>query len=161
MLSTLEVKILAGLGLMVALLFGIWAYNSHQQSIGAAQAKADAAAQALAGERAARAESDRRAVAIQQEANHADQAASAARADADSARSAADRLRLRLAAAERSRSASDPSATSASAPAGAAVDLYADVLGRTLEAARLIGAFADASRIAGLACQQSYSSLTP
>ena len=160
MLTALDIKILAGLALVAAVLVGLWAYDSHEQALGAAEGRAKAAEQALVGEQESRRESDRRAVAVSQEANHADQAASAARADADAARTADERLRLRLAAAERL-----PAAIGASAPApGATAESPAAVpfvvFDRIDGAAGQLADYADQLRISLDACVGSYGALT-
>lgn len=158
---SMEAKAIALGVLALALLGAAWGLVHHVETLGAAQAVADQAKQALAGERAARAESDRRAVAVQQKADHADQAASAARADADAARTADQRLRLRLTAAERGRAAvnscaADPGA-SASAPAFVPYDVFAGVD----DAAGQLGAYADKLRVSLDACIGSYEALKP
>lgn len=160
MFTALEIKILAGLALAAALLVGIWAYDKHQQSLGAAEFKAQAAEQALAATQENLRESTRRTVVVQQEANHADQAASAARADADAAHSAGERLRLRLAAAERGRTAGDPAAAGASATADAPGLVPYDVFESVRAAGERLAGYADQSRIAGQACERSYDALT-
>jgi len=159
-LSALAVKVLAGLALVAAALlaFGLW--SAHEQSLGAEKVRADVATQALAGERAARAESDRRTAAIQEKADHADLAASAARADLAAATDAAGRLRLRLAAAERRRTAGD----SAAADPGPAADSPAlvpyDVFARVDDAAGQLGGYADQLRVSLEACVGSYQALS-
>jgi len=159
MFTRLELEAIAGVILVIAACLGLHFYDQKQQALGAANNIAQQATRALAGEQAARSESERRVIAIQQKADHAEIAASSARADADAARSSDDRLRQRLAALSRATPV-HPAASDPGAPATSAADLYADVLSRTLEAARLIGAFADESSIAGQACQQSYSELS-
>lgn len=54
----------------------------------------------------------------------------------------------------------NPSVVGPGAPASAADTLPADVLARLGEAAGVLAEYADASRIAGTACQRSYESLT-
>lgn len=160
-LSTLAVKAI-GIGLLVlAILSGLALFTAHEQGIGAAKAEAAQVKQALAGEQAARIESERRVVAIQQKADHADVQASAARADADAARSADDRLRLRLAAAERRRTAVDSATPGASAPADAPAFVPYDVFAGIDGAAGQLGDYADQLRISLDACIGSYNALTP
>lgn len=115
MLTTLEIKVLAGVGLLGAVLVGVGLWQSHERSLGKAEAQADQAQRDLQTEKSARAEEQRRTAAVQEKANAADQQASAARADAAAARTAGDRLRVRLAAAERSRITSNPAASCAGA----------------------------------------------
>lgn len=158
-MSPLLIKVLAGLALLAAVMVGLHLYDVHQQELGAAQFKADAAAQALAAEQEAHRESDRRAVAIQGIAHDADQAASAARADADAAHSAGDRLQQRFAALRRS--AALNSAASASGTAGSDTgDLSAYVFRSVREMAGRYAAIADQARISGSGCEQSYDALT-
>ncbi|MBR8317286.1 DUF2514 family protein [Burkholderia dolosa] len=77
--------------------------------------------------------------------------------DAVAAASAAERLRKQLAAyVERARH----SAASAGSPAtGDALDLLADVLGRTSDAATELADYADRARIAGQQCERDYDAL--
>ena len=155
----IQAKLIAiGVAILAALAFAAW-FMDHERAIGEERVKAAQLANDLAAERAARVESDRRVVAIQEKAHAADVQASAARADAAVAVDAADRLRQRLAALGR-RPAVNPAAAGASAPAGATLDLRDDVLSRLLDVAGQLGAFADQSRVAGLACERSYDALT-
>ena len=158
---SLEAKAIAAAVLVLALLCAAWGLVHHFETLGAAQAVADQAKQALAGEQAARAESDRRASAVQQKADHADQKASAARADADSARTAAERLRLRLAAAERGRAAVNSCAPDPGASASAPAFVPYDVFARVDDAAGQLGSYADQLRVSLDACIGSYRALTP
>ncbi|NTZ84349.1 DUF2514 family protein [Burkholderia metallica] len=81
-----------------------------------------------------------------------------ARADAVAAASAADGLRKQVSVlVERAR---DPTAAAGGAPAGDALDLLADVLGRTSDAATELADYADRARIAGRQCERSYDALT-
>ncbi|MBR8316077.1 DUF2514 family protein [Burkholderia dolosa] len=81
-----------------------------------------------------------------------------ARADAVAAASAADGLRKQVSVlVERAR---DPTAATGGAPAGDALDLLADVLGRTSDAATELADYADRARIAGRQCERSYDALT-
>lgn len=144
---------------VAALAAGVWGFAAHQRTLGEEKAVADQTARALTASIANQAVSAQRVAAIQEVAHAADVQASAARADAAAARTADQRLRDRLAALSRA-SAAHPAASGTSAPAGAAGDLYTDVLGQILDASRLISAYADQSRIAGQACEQSYDALT-
>lgn len=158
MFTALEAKILAAIAAIAAALIMFGLYTAHEQKLGAAEAVAVQAQQALAGERAARAESDRRTIAIQQKATNADQAASAARADADAAHSAGERLRQRIAALNRG--AADHSAATPAGAASASADVVsADLFASVVYTAGRYAAIADAARIAGQACQQSYDAL--
>lgn len=160
MFSALELKLVTGLAALAAVLVMFGLYTAHEREVGAAAIRAQAAEQALAGERASRIESDRRVVAIQGTAHAADQAASAARSDADAARSAGERLRLRLAAAEHSRSASNPATASSGAPEAQATGVPADLFWRVVESAGRYAAIADDAMIAGQACEAGYDGLT-
>ncbi|PRE44114.1 DUF2514 family protein [Burkholderia multivorans] len=108
--------------------------------------------------KAEREEYQRRTAAQQEIANDANQQRTAALADAFAARAAAGSLQQRvdqLVAAAR-----HPAATPGSPAAGDALDLLADVLGRVDQRAGELAEALDASRIAGLACEKSYDSLT-
>ena len=159
-LSALAVKVLAGLALVAALLLGYGLWQSHEQSLGAEREISKQTAQALAATQENLRESNRRTVVVQQEATHADQAASAARADADAAHSAGERLRLRLAAAERGRAASDPAAASPGATADTPSLVPYDVFESVRAAGERLAGYADQSRIAGQACERSYDALS-
>lgn len=160
-LTPLAVKALAGLALLAAILLGIGLWDAHQQALGESKAEAKQAAQALAAEQEARRETERRVTAIQENADHADQAASAARADADAARAADQRLRLRLAAAERRGAPADSAASDPGAPADSPTAVPYDVFSRVDDAAGQLGDYADQLRISLDACIGSYRALTP
>lgn len=84
-----------------------------------------------------------------------------ARADADRVRAALERLRrAQAAAASGGDAAAHPAAAAGSEAAGATANLPADLLIRLGQAAGELAQFADESRIAGLACERSYSSVT-
>ncbi|MCL4631507.1 DUF2514 family protein [Burkholderia sp.] len=107
---------------------------------------------------AARTEEQRRTAAQSEIANDANQQRTAALADAFAARAVAGSLQQRvdqLVAAAR-----HPAAAAGSPATGDALDLLADVLGRADERAGELAEALDASRIAGLACEKSYDSLT-
>ena len=103
-------------------------------------------------------ESDRIARQQQKDAEDASKKRDQARADAAAAASTADGLRKQVAELiERSRG----SAASARGPAtGDALDLLADVLGRTDEAAGEFARIADERGIAGRQCERDYDALT-
>ncbi|MCO1367150.1 DUF2514 family protein [Burkholderia multivorans] len=108
--------------------------------------------------KAERDEYQRRTAAQQEIANDANQQRTAALADAFAARAAAGSLQQRvdqLVAAAR-----HPAAAAGSPAAGDALDLLADVLSRADETSGELAEALDASRIAGLACEKSYDSLT-
>lgn len=106
---------------------------------------------------AARAEEQRRTAAQSEIAKDANQQRTAALADAFAARAAAGSLQQRvdqLVAAAR-----HPAATAGSPAAGDALDLLADVLGRTDAAAGEFARIADERGIAGQQCERSYDAL--
>lgn len=160
-LSVLGVKILAGLALVAALLLGYGLWSAHEQSIGAAIVRADNAQKALAGERAARVESDRR-VAAQQENLHEDERFAAARAadaaglDAVVGRLHDDAARGRLGPVNPAASAAGPAASVPTAPVVSA-DLYL----RAVDAAAALAKYADCLRGVSELCARDYDSLKP
>lgn len=123
------------------------------------QHRADATrhqAELLHAVQAARAEEQRRTTEQTEIANDATKKADAARADARAAAVTADRLRQRLAQLV----AGNPGATAPGSPTGDAIGVLADVLGRADKRAGILADYADAARIAGQACEQSYGALT-
>ncbi|WP_080432113.1 DUF2514 family protein [Burkholderia ubonensis] len=106
----------------------------------------------------ARAEEQRRTAAQQENAEHAAKDRDQARADAAAAASAADGLRKQVAALVAG--ARHPAATTGGAPAGDALDLLADVLGRVDARAGELARIADERGIAGQQCQRDYEALT-
>lgn len=132
----------------------------------AVQQKFDAAEKAaeekrLADVQAARAEEQRRTNAQAEIANEATKQADAARADAAAASTAADGLRTRVAQLiAASRAARNSAAARSSSPTGDPLDVLADVLTRADKRAGDLAAYADAARIAGVACEHAYDSLT-
>jgi hypothetical protein len=111
----------------------------------------------LAAVTAARVEENRRTAAQQEIAHDATKQAESARADAAAAGAVADRLRQQLATV---RSASRPASAAGRASTGDPIGVLADVLERADRRAGDLAAYADAARIAGLACERSYDSLT-
>ncbi|MCA8293325.1 DUF2514 domain-containing protein [Burkholderia sp. AU30198] len=107
---------------------------------------------------AERDESDR--IARQQQGNAEDASSKRdqARADAVRAASAADGLRKQV--DELIARARDPGAATGGAAAGGAIDLLADMFGRTDEAAGEFARIADERGIAGRQCESDYDSLT-
>lgn len=122
-----------------------------------------AATQAVAKQLAANlAETERRNAAQKEIDDAALQDRVRAEADHASQLSAADRL-LQRAKARAAGGCSAPSGTQAvepGAPAESTTDLLIDVQRRVGEVAGQLAAFADQSRIAGLACERAYESLT-
>lgn len=120
-------------------------------------------AEARAAMLAAGVESHRRVIEIKEIAYAAQTQLDRARADADAARTAGERLRQRVAAltaAGRCPATTDPTTATTGPAADATGAMLADVFGRMEEAGRAMAAHADASRAAGLACQQAYDALT-
>lgn len=160
MLTSLEIKILAGLALVVALLIGVWAYNAHEQALGAAQFKADAAEKALAATQAAQAESTRR-EGVQQENLHESDRFNTQRAvDARDLDAVAERVRI---AAASGRLAPGNSAAAAPSQAGsvpAAAVVSAELFIRAVEMARDAAKSADCLRGIGELCAGDYGALT-
>lgn len=89
--------------------------------------------------------------------NDAKTQTAAALADADAARAASDRLRSQLAVLQRR--ARDTAAAAGSTSAGDPVGVLAIVLGELDDRAGALAQYADASRIAGLACERAYGAL--
>jgi hypothetical protein len=91
----------------------------------------------------------------QQEAmHHAHIQAETARTDARAAVDAAGRLRQRLAAHQERAAAACPGA-----PTGDPIGVLADVLRRADDRAGILAAYADATRLAGQACERAYDTL--
>ena len=160
-MSPLGIKILAGLALVLAICIGLGLWGAHQEALGRAQADAAQAQQALAGERAARAESDRR-VASQQENLNEDQRFASARA-ADAAGLDAVARRLHDDAARGRLGAADPAAAAASQGSGmpAAPMVRADVYFRALDAAVVLAKHVDCLHGVSELCARDYDALTP
>jgi len=125
-------------------------------------ARAQEAAAAVAASEHARKVEQTRAADIERITHDAALQADAARADADRALAARDGLRKQLDAyvAASHRAAGNPGAATGSPPAGDALDLLSDVLGRADERAGELAAAVDAARVAGQACERAYDSLT-
>jgi len=136
----------------------------HEAAISAlvavhAQAMQEYADAAYAASEAARSEEQRR-IAAQQESEHETQrqvAAATAReriAADDRVRSVADEYAARYrGVAERASAAAGRDA------AGAAIGMFAELLGRTDSLAEVYAAAHDRARVAGLACERAYESL--
>ncbi|WGS43135.1 DUF2514 domain-containing protein [Burkholderia sp. JSH-S8] len=100
----------------------------------------------------------RRSAAQEEIATHAAKERDQARVDADAAASAADSLRRQVAALVTDVRRS--TASSGGSSAGDALDLLADVLGRTDARAGELAKVADERGIAGQQCERSYDALT-
>ncbi|MDF3115897.1 DUF2514 domain-containing protein [Burkholderia semiarida] len=107
---------------------------------------------------AARAEEQRRTAAQSEIAKDANQQRTAALADAFAARAAAGSLQQRV--DELVDAARHPAAAAGSPAAGDALDLLADVLGRSDETSGELAAIADQRGIAGQQCERDYDALT-
>jgi hypothetical protein len=90
----------------------------------------------------------------------ADNALAQAHMDRDLAAAAAGRMRQQLAAFRAAHAGAAASAP-AGDPAGDPIGVLADVLGRADERQGELASYADAARIAGLACERSYHALMP
>lgn len=151
-----------GIGLLVlALIAGFAMFTAHEQSLGEEKNKAEVAQASLklAQDNVAK---SAQIVATQQGVIH-DAQLQAGAASAAAARASAERdaFRVRLNAylsASRGPRLAPPA--SGSAPAADPLDVLADVLGRADDRAQALAAYADQARIAGLACERSYDSLT-
>ena len=126
-----------------------------------AKAESDARRQALEHERAIAAKEQFLTATLEANAKEAQRAQSALAADRDRARAAEHRLRDQLATlVQRYRADGTPSANPAAAgqqpPAGDAIGVLADVLGRADQRAGELADFADRAHAAGLACERDY-----
>ncbi len=163
-------KILIGAAAAGILLAGVQtirlsnAEADHSRTVAAyREREAQAAAIALARQNASIAESDRRTQEKEKAIRDAENLANQARAERDALAASAQRLRNQIArstAAARGCPADNPSTAGTGQAADASVDLLADVQKRLDDAADSIAEFADASRIAGSACERIYDSLT-
>lgn len=172
-LVTSNKNALLGLGIALALtagFAGLQTYRLAAETRDHAETRAAHAEQLATLERAAReaealarSEEQRRAAALQGVIHETEQQLAQARADADAAVGAGDRLRQRISqlASACSRGASNPGTAGAGTATDATTDLLAVVQRRLDEATERIARFADQSRAAGLACQNSYRALTP
>ena len=149
-------------GLIALVLLGFWVGWSWQGSrweskyiaLGAAWAESRAAA-----ERQARSEETRRAAAVEGIRRDAKNQIEQAQADADAADAAADSLREQL--AERTRRATQGAgACPGGSPTTSTLVLYSELLDRADARAGELAAEADRRRVAGLACEAQYYSLS-
>ena len=126
-----------------------------------AKAESDARQQALERERAIAAKEQSLTATLEANAKESQRVQSALAADRDRARAAEHRLRDQLATlVQRYRADGTPSANPAAAgqqpPAGDAIGVLADVLGRADQRAGELADFADRAHAAGLACERDY-----
>lgn len=162
MFTALEIKILAGVALVVALLLGVWAYNKHEQALGAASLRAEVAEVGASQAISSAAKSATMLAATQETVHVAQaqlQAASAAAGAADRQRTA---LLVQLAELRRRAVSHDPAASSGSPSldGGDAIGVLADVLGRSDARASIVDELADRRRIRAEACERWADSLT-
>jgi hypothetical protein len=160
-LSAVAVKAI-GIGLAVLALLGAFAWFVHtEREVGAQQVRDEVAAATAAQKAADDAETRRRLTEQQGISHDAQLQADAARADASRADAASKSLRVQLASiVAANRRPADSASAAAGTPASDPIGVFAEVLGRIDDAAGRYAAEADANRIAGLACERSYSSLT-
>jgi len=146
---------------LIAALLGASAGFEVEHLISARQIadmKSEAATAQTKAVEAARTEEQRRTAAQQEIAENAAKERDQAGADAAAAASAADGLRKQVAVlVDRAR---HPATATGSPAAGDALDLLADVLGRTDEAAGEFARIADERGIAGQQCERDYDALT-
>lgn len=126
-----------------------------------ARAESDARQQALEHERAIAAKEQSLTATLEANAKESQRAQSALAADRDRARAAEHRLRDQLATlVNRYRADRAPGANPAAAghqpPAGDAIGVLADVLGRADQRAGILADAADRAHAAGLACERDY-----
>lgn len=158
-------KALAGWkGYGVALLAGgllagatVWTVQSWRHEAQIAAIERDQAQQLADATQLARATEQARWAAREGIINDAKTQTAAALADADAARVASDRLRGQLAVLQRR--ARDTATTPGSTPAGDPIGVLAIVLEEVDDRAGALAQYADASRIAGLACEKAYGAL--
>ena len=162
MFTSLELKAAGLVALLIAVCVGLYAYDSHEQALGAASLRADVA-EAGASQAISSAAKSATTLAATQETAHVAQsqlaAASVAAAGADRQR---DALLLQLAILRRRAVPGDPAASSAgtSLDGGDPIGVLADVLGRSDARASIVDRLADERRIRAEACERSYDALT-
>lgn len=162
-------RVLGVAAVIAALAGGIYAIEQHGETLGARKVQARWDADTANRDKIATQETSKQAAkeatwnANKEAIEHEHQAAlQSARDDADRASRNADSLRKQLAAiAARSRQASsDPQAVAAGPSTEGSVVVLADMLARVVDRTTELARFADESRLAGLACERSYDSLT-
>jgi hypothetical protein len=164
MIATI-IKALGGWkGYAAAVLAGIllagpaaWKVQSWRWNADVAGRERDAAQQLADATQLARRTEQARWAAREGVINDAKTQAAAATADADTARAAADKLRGQVAVLQRR--ARDTAAAGGSQTAGDPIGVLAVVLGELDDRAGTLARYADASRIAGLACERLYDGL--
>ena len=155
-LTPLSIR-LAAYALACALLFGAgWIAQGWRLNAQIAQMQADQAQALTAAIQQARAEEQRRQIALEGIRKDAQDQITIAAADADAARVAAVGLREQV---DRLAARRCPASTAGSPAADPAGLLLADLLGRIDKRAGELSAYADRARIAGEACVKAYRSV--
>lgn len=147
---------------IVAIALAWGAYQRHQVKVVAATlaTQQENAAKARESALAADIEETTRRLAAQAEvARNAEQSTLKARSDAAAADLAARRLRARLAVYAADCRPAGAAAAGAGQAASAAAMVLTDVLGQCVDRVRVLAAYADGARVAGLACESSYDAL--
>lgn len=148
---------LAAYAAVCALLFGAgWIAQGWRLNAQIAQIEADSAQELTAAIQQARAEEQRRQIALEGIRKDAQDQITIAAADADAARVAAVGLQQQV---DRLAARRCPASTAGSPAADPAGLLLADLLGRIDKRAGELAAHADRSRIAGEACVKAYRSV--
>lgn len=153
-----RIELIAGVAAVVIAFGAGWLVNGWRHDAKVARLKEDHAIAVSRAQAEARAEEQRRVSEIGEIANEANRKAHEASADAAVARDAASRLHQELAKL-RGRTCYSAS-TSAGSTTGDPIGVLIDVLTGLESTGRELAEYADQSRIAGLACQQAYESLT-
>ena len=156
-LGGISPKVWLAIGVVAALLWMAHSTRVAKEALHKAQAAAAAdEAQAL---RASIAETERRAAAHQEIASAAEAKSIANARAAAAARAAADRVRDAAAAFAASAAARGAAPAGDCTAAGGAIDLLAELLGRTANRAAELADLADRAQAAGKACEASYDAL--
>lgn len=159
-LSAVAIKAI-GIGLAVLALLGAFAWFVHSEREVGAQKVRDEVTAATAVQKAADdAETQRRVTAQQEIVRDVQLQAGAASAAAARAASERDAFRVRLNAFVAANRGPGNPAAAAGSEAGDPIGVLAQVLGATDDFAGRVAAEADANRIAGLACERAYGSLS-
>lgn len=149
---------------VLMLVVGWGALQRHRATSAAealAAAQATQAAQREAALELRHQETERRLIAVQENADATRQRSERAAADASARALAAERLLQRARAAVDRAPAQAASAAESGPPTDPAAGLLADVLGRCVAQLGLVADFADRAHIAGEACERAYDSLAP
>ena len=159
-MTTLPIRIIALLALLVGLVLGYQAWAKHQQALGYQAARAEYAIAAQQAAEVAALETQRR-LELQKENDDAHQKQLAQIAlDATRADAAANGLRKQVATLLAASRAKHPAVEPGSAPAGDAIGVLAELFSGADQTAGILGAALDRSYAAGKLCEASYQSLT-